>query len=342
MQIQENIDLKDYLTMKLGGAASYFIIVKSIEEVQSALKFATDNSFPYFIIGGGSNIVATDEPYDGVIIHPVIMGFEITNDTPEDSTIKIGAGETWDYVVERAVILGLQGIEAMSAIPGLAGAAPVQNVGAYGQEIADTFISLEAIDTTTGYPVTLHKQDCGFGYRHSIFRGEQAGRYIITSITIKLKKASPQPPFYKALQAYLDERSITDYSLSSIRKAVTTVRARKLPDPAKQPNTGSFFKNSLVPKAKRDQLVLTYPDMPSYDMPNDVAKIPTGWLIEQTGLKGRSIEGMQVNPDNALVLINQSATSYSQLAAARDHIIQAVWQKFAIKIEQEPLELNNI
>jgi UDP-N-acetylmuramate dehydrogenase len=235
--------------------------------------------------------------------------------------------------------MNLTGIEAMSAIPGTAGAAPIQNVGAYGQEIADTLISLQAYDTENDSFVTLQNVDCGFSYRHSIFRGQAAGRYVVTAITIQLYKASPQPPFYKAIEDYFAANNITLFTPQIIRDAVINIRANKLPDPKITPNTGSFFKNALIEDWQLRELRNEYPDMPSYDMPDGNFKIPTGWLIEQTGLKGKTLHGMRVHDKNALVLINESASSYSDLAAARDEISGAVRDKFRITIEQEPLEI---
>jgi UDP-N-acetylmuramate dehydrogenase len=235
--------------------------------------------------------------------------------------------------------MNLSGIEAMSAIPGTAGAAPVQNVGAYGQEIADTLLSLEAYDSQTDTFVVLQNNDCGFSYRHSIFRGDQAGRYVITAITIRLYKAAPQPPFYAALQSYFDTHGTTLFTPQVIRDAVIDIRANKLPDPKQLPNTGSFFKNAIIEDWQLSDLKAAYPDMPTYDMPDGRFKVPTGWLIEQVGLKGQTLHGMRVHDKNALVLINESATSYSDLASARDEIIGAVRDQFHIMIEQEPLEI---
>jgi len=227
----------------------------------------------------------------------------------------------------------------MSAIPGTAGAAPVQNVGAYGQEVAETLVSLEAYDSQTHAIVTLQNTDCGFAYRHSIFRGEQQGRYVITSITLKLSKTLPAPPFYDALQHYFDEHAISIFTQQAVRDAVTAIRADKLPDPAVKPNSGSFFKNAIIESWQRDELLQKYPEAKTYDMGNGTVKVPTGWLIETAGLKGQLLHGMRVNDKNALVLINESATSYADLAAARDEIIGKVRDTFRIQIEQEPLEI---
>ena len=339
MDIHTNIPLKNYTTMRLGGNARFMTEVHTLDEVATICNNATSQQLPLFVLGGGSNIIVHDEGFDGIIVRNRIPGFEVINDTASETTIKIGAGENWDDAVRRTVEMNLSGIEAMSAIPGTAGAAPVQNVGAYGQEIADTLISLEAYDTQESQHVTLQAADCEFSYRHSIFRGRAAGRYIITSITIKLYKSAPQPPFYAAVQAYFDANNITLFTPQIVRDAVIAIRKDKLPDPTITPNTGSFFKNAIIEDWQMDELRTQYPDIPSYDMPDGKYKIPTGWLIEQAGLKGQALHGMRVHDKNALVLINESATSYQDLADARSEIIGKVRDTFRIIIEQEPLEL---
>ena len=339
MDIHTNIPLKNYTTMRLGGNARFMTEVHTLDEVETICNNAASQQLPLFVLGGGSNIIVHDEGFDGIIVRNRIPGFEVINDTASEATLKIGAGENWDDVVRRTVEMNLSGIEAMSAIPGTAGAAPVQNVGAYGQEIADTLISLEAYDTQESQHVTLQAADCEFSYRHSIFRGRAAGRYIITSITIKLYKSAPQPPFYAAVQAYFDANNITLFTPQIVRDAVITIRKDKLPDPTVTPNTGSFFKNAIIEGWQMDELRTQYPDIPSYDMPDGKYKIPTGWLIEQAGLKGQTLHGMRVHDKNALVLINESATSYQDLADARSEIIGKVRDTFRIIIEQEPLEL---
>jgi len=325
--------------MKLGGSARFMGIVTSPNELATMCKNARAQSLPFFILGGGSNVIAKDETYNGIVIRNRIQGFDIVDDNALTTTIKIGAGEIWDDIVKKTVDMGLSGIEAMSAIPGTTGAAPVQNVGAYGQEVADTLIELEAYDSQQDTFVTLQNEDCGFSYRHSMFRGSQAGRYGIVSITLRLHKAMPKPPFYQALQKYLDEHHITLFTPAIIREAVMAIRADKLPDPKLLPNTGSFFKNAIIEQWQYEDLRKTWTDMPAYDMGNKNFKIPTGWLIEQVGLKGELLHGMRVHTGNALVLINESAKGYADLAAARDEIAGKVRDTFRIYIEQEPLEI---
>ena len=339
MDIHTDIPLKNYVTMRLGGNARFMTDIHSSAEVAQIVQKAAAQNLHMYVLGGGSNTVVRDEGFDGLVLRNRIPGFEVVADTASDTTIKIGAGEDWDSVVKRTVDMNLIGIECLSAIPGTAGAAPVQNIGAYGQEVAETLVSLEAYDIQDGQHVTLTNEQCGFSYRHSIFRGESAGRYIITSITLRLYKAAPQPPFYRAVQDYLDTNNVTLYTAKALRDAVMAIRKDKLPDPKERPNNGSFFKNAIIEDWQLSDLRAKYPDVPSYDMPDGRFKVPTGWLIEQTGLKGQLLHGMRVHDKNALVLINESAASYADLAAARDEIIGAVRDTFRIIIEQEPLEM---
>ncbi|MFZ2126163.1 MAG: UDP-N-acetylmuramate dehydrogenase [Candidatus Microsaccharimonas sp.] len=339
MEVHTNIPLKNLLTMKLGGPARFFTEVHSTDELITVYRNARSKNLPIFILGGGSNIIAKDEGFPGLVVRIRIPGFEIINDDINTTTIKIGAGESWDETVKRTVDMRLTGIEALSSIPGTTGAAPVQNIGAYGQEISETLISLEAYDSQTDQIVTLTNEQCEFSYRHSIFRGSEKDRYVILNITLKLSKNQPQPPFYESLQTYFDQHNIKLYTQQTVRDAVMAIRADKLPDPATRPNTGSFFKNAIVEDWQLNDLKKTYPDMKTFDMGNGTAKVPTGWLIEQAGLKGQLLHGMRVHDKNSLVLINESATSYTDLATARDEIIGAIRDKFRILIEQEPLEL---
>ena len=340
MDVMTNISLKQYTTMKLGGEARYMATVDSASDVVSLYRNARKENLPIFVLGGGSNVITHDEVFEGIVLLNKIKGFEVISETDETTDVKIGAGEVWDEVVEKAIGLGLQGIEAMSGIPGTAGAAPVQNVGAYGQEIADTLISLEAYDSKTDTIVTISADECDFSYRNSIFRDKEKGRYCILNITLRLNKAEPKPPYYASLQRYIDENDIREVNLSVIRVAVLNIRSEKLPDPAELPSAGSFFKNALVEKWKLEELQREYSDIPNYEMSDGRYKIPTGWLIDKAGLRGYRSHGMRVYEKNALVLVNDSATGYDDLAAIREEIVQIVFDKFGIKIEQEPLELS--
>lgn len=339
MQVHTDIPLSNYTTMRLGGNARFMTDIHSVDELALLVEQAGVQSLPIFILGGGSNTIARDEGFNGIVARNRLMGYEVIEDTASHTVLKVGAGENWDETVKKTVEAHLSGIEALSAIPGTVGAAPVQNIGAYGQEVADSIVSVEAFDFSSGQLVTLANEDCRFAYRHSIFRGEAAGRYCITAITLRLSKTAPQPPFYVAVESYFSEHNVTIYTADSVRQAVTAIRAGKLPDPSQRPNAGSFFKNAVIDDWLYNELINSYPDMPSYDMPAKQHKIPSGWLIEKAGLKGQSLHGMRVHDKNALVLINESATTYEELRLAREAIKDAVRDMFRIELEQEPLEI---
>lgn len=328
--------------MRLGGAARFMTEAHKPDDLAEIYKNARKQNLPVFILGGGSNTIVHDEGFDGVVIRNRIAGFEIVSDDTTGTVFRIGAGENWDETVAKTVEMNLSGIEALSAIPGTVGAAPVQNIGAYGQEIADTLVSIEAYDNQSEQFVTLTSEQCGFSYRHSIFRGEAEGRYAITYVTLRLFKAFPKPPFYAALQTYFEQKGTTIFTPTVVRDAVIDIRKEKLPDPTERPNAGSFFKNSIIEDWQLDDLLKTYPDIPRYDMGEGRYKVPTGWLIEQAGFKGALLNGIRVHDKNCLVLINESAYSYQDLADARDTIASKVRDMFRINIEQEPLELSNL
>lgn len=336
MHITHQTPLSLLTTMRLGGQASEVVTCESRADLETTIVRALEADQPYFVIGGGSNIIARDEGFDGSIILNRLKEFEVIKDTDTHTTIRIGAGESWDETVRRTVDMGLSGIEAMSAIPGTAGATPVQNVGAYGQEIADTFVELEAYDTNAKSWAVLTKADCQFSYRSSIFKDPAARHHVIASITLQLNKAPIQPPFYDSLQRYLDDHHIDDHSPQTIRDAVTAIRATKLPDPSTIANTGSFFKNPIVDREKASKLIESYPDMPHYPMPDGSVKLAAGWLMEQSGLKNYEAHGFGTYEHNALVVVNKSAHSYQQLAEFKDELIQKVATHFGVTLEQEP------
>lgn len=336
MQVQKNIPLKNYSTMRLGGPATALATVHSKDELLAALDWAMAQHLPVLMLGEGSNIIVQDTGFAGLVIIDRIDGFAVLQDTTDFATIRVGAGEHWDTVVARTVKMGVSGIEPLSLIPGTAGATPVQNVGAYGAEIADTLVELEAYDLQTKRFITLSKTDCQFSYRNSRFKSLENRRYIITNITLKLGKHKPQPPFYQSLQRYFDEHHIVDYTPLAIRQAVITLRTRTLPDPKIIANTGSFFKNPIVPRPKLEELQINHPDMPFYDMPDGRVKLLAGWLIDQAGLKGYHAHGLKVYEHNALVFVNESAHSYSDLALFKEEVVQKVHHTFGVTLQQEP------
>lgn len=336
--MQENIQLKDYTTMRIGGPARYMATANTKEDLVNLVQQAGDT--PILVLGQGSNVIVSDAGFSGLVILNRIKGFEIYDQDPSSTKIKIGAGELWDSAVQRTVENGLSGIECLSAIPGYCGAAPVQNIGAYGQEIADTLIELEAFDTQTKQFVNFSNTDCDFTYRKSIFnKPDNKGRYIITSINLELQKTVMEPPFYSSLQQYLDKNQINEYSPSSLRDAVVAIRSTKLPDPSITPNTGSFFRNPIIEKWQADNLKKENPDLHIFPMGDNLSKVAAGWLVENSVIKGLEMEGFKVYENNALVITNTGSGTYQGLVKIREHIVDTVRDKFRIDLEQEPEEV---
>ncbi len=338
MNLRQSVPLSSLTTMRLGGIAKYVVGVTTQQDLIEAVNFAKENSIPWFVMGSGSNVIAHGD-YEGLVILNRILGFEKISEDDSSVVYKVGAGEVWDSVVDKLTDLGLSGVEAMSFIPGYAGATPIQNVGAYGQEIADTLIELEAYDTNRGEFVILSNNDCQFSYRDSRFKNPANRYHIITSLTLKLSKAWLQPPFYPSLQKYLSDNAATDYSPANIREAVIAVRSSKLPPVDEMASAGSFFKNPIVERNIVDRILIDFPDAPHWPMSNGKAKLAAGWLIDKAGLKDFSRYGMAVFPGNALVITNISASSAGDLERFKSDIVNTVRNKFAVTLEQEPENL---
>lgn len=339
MNIFHDVVLADYSTMHLGGPAAHLAEVHDRGELTEALGWAEAQQLPVIMIGGGSNIYWRDEGFDGLVLVNRCGGYE---DFAEDETnhyLTVGAGENWDNVVERSVQAGLTGIEALSLVPGTAGATPVQNVGAYGQEIAQTLVSVEAYDNQEKKFVTIPPVDCAFGYRTSRFKtGTDKGRFFITAITLHLMKANPAPPFYKALQQYFNEHGTHEFTPQIVRDAVIAIRSAKLPDPALVCNNGSFFANPVVDEGVFVQIQADYPDAPHWPQESGRVKLPAAWLLDQAGFKNihDPETGMATWPTQTLVLVNEHARSTADLEKFKQKIITAVDQKFHITLQQEP------
>ena len=338
MNIIEKVSLKDHSTMRLGGLAAYVTNVADRQQLVEAINWAEQQNLSVRMIGDGSNIIWKDEGFPGLLIVNKIMRFEVFQEDELNAYLTIGAGENWDSVVARSVELGLTGIEALSLIPGTAGATPIQNVGAYGQEIADTLVSLEAYDRETKSFLTLPGMDCGFGYRTSRFKTTDNGRFFITGITLHLLKQNPEPPFYGSVQQYFEAHGIKDITPAVLRGAVVDIRSHKLPDPAHVANNGSFFANPVVDSGVLTQITADYETVPHWETSDGRVKIPAAWLIEQAGFKDFHDKetGMSTWPTQPLVLINENASSTAQLLAFKQKIVDTVKQKFDITLEQEP------
>lgn len=353
LKIEENVMIKDLVTMRIGGPARFVITVTEKEDIPEAYKFAKEHNLPVWILGGGANTFSKDDGFEGVIILDRIMGISQV-ETPEGEEEKEGVayfkaygGEQWDDLVTFVSERGYSGIEAMAGIPGTAGAAPVQNIGAYGQEVTQVIVSVEAYDTKLKKFVIVPASEMKMSYRKSIFNsGENVGRYFIYSTTVRVKKGQLNPPFYRSLQAYVDEHGETDFSPLNIARMVKEVRNSKLPDPEKIASAGSFFKNVYLTDEEADEAETrgiqvwrnakeVGPDSPE----KRTNLVNSGWLIEEAGLKGKVFHGMKVSDKAALILINESAKSYADLAAAREEIAKIIFEKFGFKIEQEPDEI---
>lgn len=337
MDPQQNVSLTAYSTMGLGGPAAWLTDITSREQVPQALAWANERQLPVVMIGGGSNIIWGDAGWSGLVMVNKIQGYETLEIDDVNVYITVGSGENWDSVVARSVEAGLTGIEALSLIPGTAGATPVQNVGAYGQEIAETLLTVEAYDSQANSFVTITGSDCGFAYRTSRFKTSDRGRFYITGLTLNLRRGNPLPPFYGAVQTYFTEHQITQYTPATLRQAVLDIRANKLPDPAMVHNTGSFFGNPIVPEAKFNELSLQYDPLPHWPADGGI-KLSAAWLIEQVGLKDVHDQetGMATWPTQPLVLVNEHARSTAELLKFKQKVVSAVQAKFGVTLEQEP------
>ncbi len=339
MNLFNGVTLADFSTMRLGGPAAYLAEIHTRQELMEALAWASKQNVPVVIIGTGSNIVWRQEGFAGLVLVNKILGYELFEEDEQNVYLTIGAGENWDSVVARSTAAELTGIEALSLIPGTAGATPVQNVGAYGQDISQTLTTVEAFDTHQNIFVNLAASDCAFGYRTSRFKVADRGRFYITSITLHLTKGNPLPPFYPAVQQYLDEHPDTAPTPANIREAVIAIRSSKLPDPALVANNGSFFANPIISQGQLTQIQadsdLAVPHWPTQE---GLIKISAAWLVEQAGFKDfhDPETGMATWAKQPLVIVNESARSTDDLLAFKQKIVDAVQAKFGITLIQEP------
>lgn len=338
MYILENVPLGGYSTMRLGGMAAYLTEITSRNELTEALRFASKKNLPAIMIGGGSNIIWSDGGYPGLVMVNKILRFETFNEDEENLYVTAGAGEVWDSVVQRTVDMGYSGIEYMSLIPGSTGGTPVQNVGAYGHEIAEVLVTVEAYDTQIKNFVNIPAMDCGFAYRTSRFKTTDKGRFFITAVTLHLLRRNPTPPFYPALQRFFDEHGIQEYTPAVVRDAVISIRQSKLPDPAVVANNGSFFANPVISPDAFGRLQEVYPDIMHWKLDNGQVKLSAAWLMEKAGLKGVHDKetGMATWDKQALVFVNEQAKSTADLINFRQKVINTIHQKFGITLQQEP------
>lgn len=336
LTVQRSVSLRPYTTFGIEAQATYFANIASETDLNTLFQLDEFDELPKLILGGGSNLLLTKD-FPGLAIRLTISGIQVAREDELHVYVQAGAGVVWHELVMYCVANNFAGMENLSLIPGTVGAAPMQNIGAYGVEIEQIFDHLEATHIDSGEKRRFEHADCQFGYRESVFKHALKGQYIITSVTFRLNKTPTFHTRYGAISETLSEMGITDETMSirAISDAVIRIRQSKLPDPAEIGNAGSFFKNPEIPAAQFEQLKTTYPALPGYPIGSDRVKVPAGWLIEQAGWKGYRSGDAGVHARQALVLVNYGrATGHDILALA--HQVQAsVLKKFGITITPE-------
>lgn len=337
-EILENIPLAPYTTLKVGGSARFFIEAVSDEDIPSAVTFAKENKLELFVLGGGSNIVVSDSGFNGVVLHIASKGVErVSVDEDGSVLIDVAAGENWDEFVAYCVENNLAGVECMSGIPGTVGGTPVQNVGAYGQEVAETIESVRCYDLQRNQFVELTKDECGFSYRQSIFNSSERGRYIVTGVCFRLNTAIDPNIKYAELKRMV-ELSDQEPTLAFIRSAVLKIRAAKSMvidnDDPNSRSAGSFFKNPIVDVEIAEKII----GVPTYPADSGKVKLSAAWLIENAGFhKGFSLGNAAISQNHSLAIINLGDASTTEILSLKALIQTGVLDKFGIELQPEPV-----
>jgi UDP-N-acetylmuramate dehydrogenase len=341
-RLQRNVPLAPFTTLGIGGPAKFFIRAETVDEIREALSWSAAQNEPLFILGGGSNVLIADEGFDGVVLQIDLRGITVRDEDAEAVNVYVAAGEKWDDFVAFAVDRGWAGIECLSGIPGLTGATPIQNVGAYGEDVSETIIRVEVIERDTGRVVTLTNWDCGFGYRQSIFKSSAKDRYVVVGVTFRLKPAGAASIRYPELQTYLDEHSIDVHDLRQVREAVIAIRKRKgMVLDATDPDTrsdGSFFMNPVVTPSQFDELLARagtkkIPHFPS----GDQIKLSAAWLIEHSGFHKGFIHGnVGLSSKHTLAVINRGGGTAAEVLELVGMIQSGVRDAFGVEIQPEP------
>lgn len=335
LTIEHHKNLSPFNTFGIEAKAANFCIITDIEDVQELItnKSLINNRL---ILGGGSNILLTKD-FEGIVIKNEIFGKKIISQNKHHAHIKVGAGEIWHDFVLWCIENKYAGIENMSLIPGSVGASPMQNIGAYGVEIKDVFYELEAIDLSNGNIRTFNKEECKFGYRESVFKNIYKDQYLITSVTYKLNKTPTFNTSYGAINKELERMKVIQPSIKDISDAVISIRSSKLPDPKKIGNSGSFFKNPVINNSEFEPIKTKFPNIASYPAGETQTKVAAGWLIEQTGWKGKTLANgtYGVHKNQALVLVNYGGASGKEIYDLSSDIISSVKEKFGIELQRE-------
>jgi len=330
MQIFENHSLKTYNTFRIDCNAAFFAVVTSVSELRTILAIPDFLNLPKLFLGGGSNILLCRD-YEGLVI---LIDFKGISDLG-DGMIKVQAGENWHEFVLWSVNNGYNGIENLSLIPGNIGAAPMQNIGAYGVELKDVFIELEAFHIDSEEIHSFDRESCHFTYRESVFKNIHKGKYIILSVTIQLRKDGIVNTSYGSIVDVLDQMSIYKPSPKDVSEAIISIRSSKLPDPKEIGNSGSFFKNPVIPISRFQDIKKEYTDVPSYPVNDSEVKVPAAWLIEKTGWKGKRIGNCGVHNKQALVLVNYGGAKGKDIYKLAQDIQSSVKDKFGIPLQME-------
>lgn len=335
MTIQQNVDLLPYNTFAIQASTKYFTTIKSVEDAKTL--FASDifKKEKHFILGGGSNVLLTKN-FDGLVIKVEIFGKQIIHEDDSFITLRVGAGENWHAFVMHCVARNYGGLENLSLIPGTVGAAPMQNIGAYGVEIKKNILGVEAVEISTGDVRYFDNEACKFGYRESIFKQEGKDKFLISSVTLKLTKKDHHFNIsYGAIDETLKQLDVKTLSLKAISDAVIYIRSHKLPDPSRIGNAGSFFKNPSIQADLVDFIKKDYPSLPSYPSTDGLVKIPAAWLIEQCGWKGKTFDNIGVHQHQALVLVNYGGGKGEKIWELAMKIKESVKEKFNITLQPE-------
>lgn len=331
MEIQTNFSLKNYNTFGISAFAKSFISVTSEDELITVLQQQQD----IFILGGGSNMLLTKD-VEKTVVHVNLKGIAITKETEDYVWVTAQAGENWHEFVLWCLERNFGGLENLSLIPGNVGTTPIQNIGAYGVEIKDTMVSCEAIAIKTQEKRVFTNAECAFEYRESIFKKELKDQYIITAVTFQLTKKNHQlKTSYGAIEAELQQKNISNPTIQDVSRAVIAIRQSKLPDPKELGNSGSFFKNPIIPRTTYEKALQNFPVMPHYKVSDELVKVPAGWLIEQAGFKGKRFGDAGIHKNQALVLVNYGNATGAEIEAVSKDIQKTVLEKFGITIEAE-------
>lgn len=335
MLIKENVSLKPYNTFGVEAIAKYFAVASNQDEVREILNWTKENNQKILLLSGGSNMLIVND-WDGLALKIEMHGIEIVESNEDEAIVKVNSAEVWNDFVQWCIERDLGGLENLSLIPGRAGTAPIQNIGAYGVEIKDTMTELTALEIATGQLRTFTNEQCKFGYRDSVFKNELKGQYLILDVSFKLtKKNHKLHTEYGAIRNELAQMGIDKPTIKDVAQAVIKIRQSKLPDPKKIRNSGSFFKNPVIDQKLFDELKLKFPEIVGYPSGDDKVKVAAGWLIENAGWKGKRFEDAGVHKDQALVLVNYGNATGKEIYDLSEKIIQDIFEKYNIHLERE-------